>query len=178
MYVQLDEELWEMADSARLEEVLARISDAAHTKGRLVTSLLVGESLYTDRDLLPAVLAQPAGTFGKVVARSQSIQAVLSSSAGSANEFGASLKTDGEKLVGNLRQGEVLFRQVDDWLGRLADYVEWLEMARAVRVSEIPRESISTWLSEVLEAREREDTVRLADVLEYEVLPRLPFTNS
>ena len=174
MRVQLDEELWEMSDSARLEEVLACVSDTAHTKGRVVTSLIVGDRSFTDRDLLPEVLSQPAGSFGTVLATSQTTQAILNSGARIAMELGASLKTEGEKMVRSLRQGEGHFKPIDDWFGRLADYVEWAELARSSGAPQAPSESPSHWLSEMLQARDQRDTVRLADVLEFEVIPRLP----
>ena len=178
MHVQLDQELWEMADSVRLEEVLTRISDTAHAKGRLVTKLMVGERRLTDRDLLPGVLSQPVGSFGKVVATSQSIQGVLNTGADGAEKFGGALKSDAEGFVRSLRLGEPRFNQIDDWLGRLADYVEWAELARSFDASQAPQESLSSWLSEIIQAREQCDTVRLADVLEFEVMPRLPKADS
>ena len=174
MHVQLDEELWEMSDSVRLEEVLARISDTAHAKGRLVTDLKVGNQSFTDRDLLPGVLSQPAGTFAKVVATSQAVQTIVNNGAQSAKELGASLKSDGEQLVQAIRRGETQLRSIDEWFGRLADYVEWAEIARSLHASQAPVDSLARWLQETLEARDGGDMVRLADALEFEVIPRLP----
>ena len=106
MHVQLDEEMLEMSDSARLEEVLARISDTAEEKGRLVTKLMVGDQSFTDRDLVPSLLSQPARMFGMVVATSQTMQSIVDSGAESARKMGASLKSEGQHFVQSLRKGE------------------------------------------------------------------------
>ncbi len=174
MQVQLDEETWEMSDTVKLEEVIARVSDAAHARGCLVTNLTVGLQSFTDRDLVPAVLLQEAGPLGKVVATSQPMQSIVESGAQSAQEFGAGLKTDGESLVRAFRRGEKRLRQLDEWFGRLADYVEWAELSRTVGVSKASPDSIVNWLDLMIGARERGDTVELADLLEFEIVPRLP----
>ena len=174
MRVQLDEEVMEMSDSARLEEVLARISDSAEEKGRLVTKLMVGDQSFTDRDLLPSVLSQPARMFGMVVATSQTMQSIVDSGADSARKMGASLQSEGQDFVHFLRKGERRYKPIDDWFGRLADYVEWAELARSHHASQAPTDSIAGWLQEMIQARESGDIVRLADVLEFEVIPRLP----
>jgi len=178
MQVQLDEELWEMEDSIKLEEVLARISDTAQAKGRLVTMLRVGEKEFSDRDLLPGLLAQTAGTVGNVMATSQSLQHVVNQGADSANKFGESLHSEGATLTHQLRQGFTQFQALDDWLGRLADYVEWVELARSLHASQCPKKSMASWLPEMLQARDNKDPVRLADLLEYEILPGLPMAHA
>lgn len=175
MRVQLDQDQWEIADSATLNDVLIRLSDTAQAKGRLIMTLQVGDRMLTDRDLLPSVLARPVGEVGVVVATSQAVDAVIMSGADHAKAFGASLKQEGETLVERFRKGELRFRQFDEWLGQLADYIEWAELAKSVTVSDTPR-SPAAWLAELLKAREVHDTVRLADILEYEILPRLPDT--
>ena len=174
MQVQLDEEVWEMADTVKLEEVIARVSDTAHARGCLVTNLKVGQRSFTDRDLVPSVLSQIAGPMGKVVATSQPLQSIVESGAQSAREYGSGLKADGENLVKFFRRGEKRFRQLDEWFGRLADYVEWVEIARTVGSSQHTADSLVNWLPEILNVREREDIVRLADLLEFEIVPRLP----
>ncbi|GJL66064.1 MAG: hypothetical protein NPIRA05_10350 [Nitrospirales bacterium] len=174
MQVQLDEEVWEMADTAKLEEVIARVSDAAHARGCLVTNLTVGERAFTDRDLVPSILSQEAGSLGNVVATSQPLQAIVESGALSAQEYGVGLRADAEQLIQAFRRGEKRLRQLDDWFGRLADYVEWVELARAVGTADGQPDSMVAWLQEVLAARERADLVGIADLLEYEVVPRLP----
>ncbi len=74
MQVQLDEEIWEMNDSVRLEEVLANLSDRAQAKGRLVTELMVGNQKMTDRELVFPTLAQVASSFGSIAARSEALE--------------------------------------------------------------------------------------------------------
>ncbi|MGB0908839.1 MAG: hypothetical protein ACPGYT_00630 [Nitrospirales bacterium] len=174
MQVQLDEEVWEMSDTVKLEEVIARVSDAAHARGCLVTNLKVGQRSFTDRDLVPSILSQVAGPLGSVVATSQPLQSIVEGGASSAQEYGLSLKADGEKLIQAFRRGEKRFRQVDEWFGRLADYVEWVEIARAVGTSQVQSDSMNSWIKEMLDARERTDLVGLADLLEFEIMPRLP----
>ena len=174
MQVQLDEERWEMADTLKLEDIITHISDAAHARGCLVTTLTVGERPFSDRDLVPAVLAQEAGTFGRVVATSQPLQSVMKSGAESAWTLGSTLRDECGRLVRAFRKGEQRFRQLDDWFGQLADYVEWAELARQLHVPQAPSDSLVSWLEQVVQARERNDLVALADLLEYEVCPRLP----
>ncbi|WP_447968265.1 hypothetical protein [Nitrospira sp. M1] len=174
MQVQLDEEVWEMADTAKLEDVIARVSDTAHARGCLVTNLQVGSRSLTDRDLVPSILSQVAGPLGNVVATSQPLQSIVESSASSAEEYGRGLKVDAEKLVQAFRRGEKRFRQLDDWFGRLADYVEWVELARAVEDADVQSPSMVSWVQKVVAARERSDMIEIADLLEFEVMPRLP----
>ena len=174
MQVQLDEEIWEMADTMKLEEVIARLSDKAHERGCLVTNLKVGQQAFTDRDLVPSVLSQEAGTWGKVEATSKPFETIVESGTKSAQEFGAGLKEDAENLVCAFRRGEKRLRQLDDWFGRLADYVEWVELARTVGTSEGRPDSMVNWLQKIIGARERVDLVELADLLEFEIAPRLP----
>ena len=174
MQVQLDEEVWEMADTVKLEEVIVRVSDAAHARGCLVTNLMVGQRSFTDRDLVPAVLSQEAGPMGNVRATSQPLQSVVEGGAQSAQKFGAGLKADAGNLVRAFRCGEKRFRQLDDWFGRLADYVEWAEIAKTVGTSHSSSDSMVNWLQEIIGARERGDTVGIADLLEFEIVPRLP----
>ncbi|GJL49451.1 hypothetical protein [Candidatus Nitrospira salsa] len=174
MQVQLDDEVWEMSDTVKLEEVIARVSDTAHARGCLVTNLTVGSRSFTDRDLVPSILSQVAGPLGNIVATSQPLQSIVASGASSAQEYGRSLKVDGEQLVQAFRRGEKRFRQLDEWFGRLADYVEWVELTRAVESTGEKPDSMVNWLQEVLAARERTDMVGLADLLEFEIMPRLP----
>ncbi|GJL53157.1 MAG: hypothetical protein NPIRA02_02890 [Nitrospirales bacterium] len=176
MQVQLDEEVWEMADTVKLEDVIARVSDTAHARGCLVTNLQVGSRALTDRDLVPSVLSQVAGPLGKVIATSQPIQSIVESGASSAQEYGRGLKVDAEKLVQAFRRGEKRFRQLDDWFGRLADYVEWVELARSVETADVQSTSMVSWVHKVVAARERSDLVEIADLLEFEVMPRLTNT--
>ena len=62
---------------------------------------------------------------------------------------------------------------LDGWLGRLADYVEAAEQDRR-RTSMEESNSLVPWIAELLETRARKDHVRMVDLLEYELLPRLP----
>jgi hypothetical protein len=56
----------------------------------------------------------------------------------------------------------------------MADYLEWLQIHESVghKKPEIAQD-LSLWVKVLMNARENEDEVRIADMLEYEVLPRL-----
>jgi hypothetical protein len=62
---------------------------------------------------------------------------------------------------------------IDTWLGRLADYTELLEAGRTQGVAGLSSAAILPWIQELLAARTSSDAVRVADLLEYELLPRL-----
>jgi hypothetical protein len=57
----------------------------------------------------------------------------------------------------------------------MADYLEWIQIQQSV-VGPQPTQSqdLSHWVNELMLARQNIDEVRVADMLEYEVIPRLP----
>lgn len=178
MQVQLDEDMWEMSDAIRLGEALAMVSDLAQAKGCLVTELRVGTQTMTDRELVPPILAQVASSFGSIAAVSTRVGDIVQHSEETGAKFGQQLALQGETLVEDFRQGRGGLRQLDQWFGRMADYLEWLHIHGSVRSPEPTSEQdLSSWINELMQARELEDEVRIADILEYEVIPRL-FTNS
>lgn len=175
MLVQLDEETWEVSDTVRLEEVLANLSDRAQAQGRLVTQLLVGNQPMTDRELVPPTLARVASSFGRIEAKSERMDSILQHSAETAKKFGQQIRLQGQQLVEDFRQGKSVMRQLDQWFGQIADYLEWLKTQQPTSGSQPEAlQDLSYWVNELMNARQNLDDVRVADVLEYEVIPRLP----
>ena len=174
MHVQLDEEIWEVGDRVQLGEVLANLSDRAQAKGCLVTELIVGNRKMTDRELVPPILAQVASSFGSIAAVSQHVETIVQYSEKTGQKFGAQLREQGQKFVDAFRQGDGKYHQLDQWFGQIADYLEWLQVHESIGLKK-PEviHDLSFWIKELLNARENEDGVRIADMLEYEVIPCL-----
>ena len=61
----------------------------------------------------------------------------------------------------------------DAWLGRLADYAEMAQTGQAQGLSDTAATNALQWMQELVDARLAADPVRLADILEYELLPAL-----
>jgi len=175
MLVQLDEETWEVGDTVRLEEVLANLSDRAEAQGRLVTQLIVGNRPMTDRELVPPTLSQVASSFGSIAAKSEKMESILQESADTGKQFGRQLRSQAQQVLGDFRQGKGGMRQLDQWFGQVADYLEWRQIQQSVgsTLSNEPND-LSFWVNELMTARQGLDEVRVADMLEYEVIPRLP----
>lgn len=174
MQVQLDEEIWEVSDTVQLAEVLANVSDRAQAKGCLVTELSIGNRKVTDRELIPPTLSQTASSFGSIAAVSKRVETLVQHSEETGWRFGQQLCLQARELFENYRQGRGRFRQLDQWFGQMADFLEWLqihESLESVKAGFAP--ALSFWLTELMHAREIEDEVRIADLLEYEVLPCL-----
>ena len=175
MLVQLDEEKWEVSDSICLEEVLANLSDRAEAQGRLVTQLFVGNQLMTDRELIPPTLARGVGTFGSIAAKSERLDSVIKNSGEIAKKFGQQLREKAVELVEDFRKGRSGTQALDQWFGQIADYLEWMQNQQSVSGGASPEaQPLSYWVNELLNARKNLDEVRMADMLEYEVIPRLP----
>jgi len=173
MQVTLDDEQWTVSDWIPLMEILAQVSDKAHARGRIVTSLQVGNRRLTDRDLTQTVLAQVGSEIGCVQVMTQSMDQVLKGADETLNRYAAVLKSDGASLVDQFRSGHMPDAFFDAWLGRLADYLECLEGKLA---QSAPGEThpLVSWVARLLKARDTRDWVGVTDVLEYEVLTRLP----
>ena len=175
MQVQLDEEIWEMNDNVRLEEVLANLSDRAQAKGRLVTELMVGNKKMTDRELVFSTLSQVASSFGSIAAKSEALENIVQHSTETAQNFGHQLHLQAQDLVNDFRQGRGVLRMLDQWFGQVADYLEWAQIQQSFGVRNTDEaQGLSSWINELMNARKDMDTIRIADILEYEVIPRLP----
>ncbi len=173
MQVILDQEQWEVADDVLLADVLAQVSDRAQAQSRIVTSLTVGDRPLSDRDLEPTLLATKAGETGGVRATSQAVREVLQAAQQSLRKYAGFLRDEGAVLIRSFRTGTGNLGSLDVWLGKLADYLEMTETASAHGSSVSDRNSLVSWVQELMEARNAGDPVRLADLLEYELLPRL-----
>lgn len=175
MLVQLDEETWEVSNTVRLEEVLANLSDRAEAQGRLVTQLTVDNQPMTDRELVPPTLARVASSFGMITAKSERMDSIIEHSGETGEKFGQQIRLCAQQLVEDFRHGRGVMQQLDQWFGQVADYLEWVQIQQSIKGSQ-PNEQqdLSYWVNELMNARENLDDVRMADMLEYEVIPRLP----
>ncbi|UCH91394.1 MAG: hypothetical protein JSU60_01360 [Nitrospirota bacterium] len=175
MLVQLDEETWEVSDTVRLEEVLANLSDRAQAEGRLVTQLTVDNQPMTDRELVPLTLARVAGSFGAIAAKSEKLDSIIEHSGETAKQFGQQIGLCAKQLVEDFRHGRGVMRELDQWFGQMADYLEWSQIQQSIKESQSnDAQDLSYWVNELINARQSLDEVRMADMLEYEVIPRLP----
>ncbi|HEX2055715.1 MAG TPA: hypothetical protein VHF07_04425 [Nitrospiraceae bacterium] len=173
MEITLDEERWQLSDETSVMEALAQLNDKAERKGRFVTSLSIGNRRITDRDLDPAFLSRTGKEVPAIQAISRSLRTIMEDAAGTMKLFTAQLKRDGEMLVGPLRAGRGGFAALDAWLGRLADYAEMAEASHTQGLAHVAGTSCLQWIQELVDARQATDAVRLADILEYELLPAL-----
>jgi len=173
MQITLDHETWDVAEDARLSDVLADLGGKARKRERIVDSLNVGGRIITDRDLQPAFLAQTVAIAGPVRATTKSVAEMLRCGSESARRFADALHAEGANLLARFRVGDADLGILDQWLGGLADYVEYVEHVRAQGSGGNAPSSLTCCASELLDARRSEDMVRIADVLEYELLPRL-----
>ena len=175
MLVQLDEETWEVSDAIRLDEVLADVNDRAEAQGRLVTELIVGNQHMTDRELVPLTLSKTASSFGTIVAKSERMNNILEYSEETGNKFGQQLRSDAQQFVKECRRGRSALQQLDQWFGKMADYLEWAHIQQTVLGGGVDKaQDLSYWVGELMNARQTLDEVRMMDMLEYEVIPRLP----
>lgn len=172
MHVTLDQDHWEVATAMTLGEVLADISEKSHARSRLITSLTVDQRTITDRDLDPAFLGEPIARFSRLTATSQTMDDVMRGAAQSIQQYATLLRSEARELAAEFRMGEERLTLLDAWLGKLADYIELVESGHR---SPSPNRALTPWVQELLDARTARDLIRLADLLEYELLPRLEY---
>lgn len=168
MQVILDQEQWEAGSDRTLGEVLAEVSERAHRKSRIVTSLVVDQRRITDRDLDAAFLAEGVSGFGTLTARSQSQAEIVQSAETTISRYAGEIRQEGGGLAGGFRAGTGSFPSLDRWLGKLADYMEVAQAA-----PDRAGGGLATSVQALLKARTVGDQVLIADVLEYEILPQL-----
>ncbi|CAI4032981.1 hypothetical protein DNFV4_03411 [Nitrospira tepida] len=173
MQIVLNDERWELSDETTLLEALAQVSDRARARQHLVMTLEVGGRPVTDRDLQPEFLSQTGRLVDVVRATSRHVAEITAGARGMVEAYGRQLRQECAALATALRRGEMAVAGLDGWLGRLADYVEAAEQDRR-RTSMEESDSLVPWIAELLETRARKDHVRMVDLLEYELLPRLP----
>lgn len=173
MHITLDGEQLQVPDDASLLNALAVLSDEAHARHRIVTSLTVGGTSVSDRDLTSAFLNQPGHAAGAIQAVSQSLHTIITDAKQAITRFATQLRADGQGLLSPLRSGIGQVASIDAWLGRLADYTEMLDAGHAQGVEGLSSAPLLPWIQELLGARTDSDSIRVADLLEYELLPRL-----
>ncbi|UVT14540.1 MAG: hypothetical protein H8K04_11845 [Nitrospira sp.] len=173
MHITLDQDHWEVGAPLTMEHVLAEVSERAHTRARIVTKLQLDQRTITDRDLDSAFLAEPVARFQRLTAVSQPMPELMRAAEGSIRKFTETLRADGTALIPRLRFGPSPLSPLDAWMGRLADYLEFVDRASATMQTGTGASGLAPWVQQFLEARTAQDMVRLADLLEYEILPRL-----
>jgi hypothetical protein len=173
MRVMLDQESWEVSGETPLAEVLDELVQRARGRQRIVTHLSIGGAAISDRDLHPALLAQTLTSVGPVEASTRTIPETISDGQPSATRYAETLREEALHLSGRLRAGEPALPELDRWLGGLADYVEFLALGGEIVAAAAQRNSLIASVSELLHARDQGDPVRLADLLEYELAPKL-----
>lgn len=173
MQISLDAERWTVQDDVSLLEALAQVSDKARDRGRIVTSLKIGGRPCTDRELVPELLARTGRDAGSIEASSVSTANIILGAKDAIGEFGEQLKREGASLVELMRSGAINLASVDGWLGNLAEYMEITERAARQLVPGFCQDSLVPWVGQFIEARKIPDIVSMADLLEYELLPRM-----
>lgn len=173
MRIKLDQEQWESGPEATLESVFAEVSDRAHARARIVTMMRLDQREITDRDIDATLMAEAASRYETLTAVSQAVRDVEHDARIAAGRYAKLLHAEAFALLGMLRAGAPEDRAMNEWLGKLADYLEFTE---GRGMSSLPGNAdapLSSWIQDLLTARERRDTVLTADLLEYEILPRL-----
>jgi len=173
MQITLDQDHWEVDAPLTMENVLTEVSERAHARARIVTKLQLDHRTITDRDLDPAFLAESVAQFRQLTAVSQPVPDLIRAAEGSMKQYAKSLRAEGAALLSPLRFGRLPFSALDAWLGQLADYLEFIDGASATMQAGTGASTLAPWVQQLLEARAAQDQIRLADLLEYEILPRL-----
>jgi hypothetical protein len=173
MRITLDHDQWDVSDDQPVSEVLTQVSDRAHAQHRIVTSLKLGGRPITDRDLQPTLLSKLLNEIGPITACSQNIPEIMTNAAPAITRFASTLKAEAQGFLTPLRMSGIIPSALDRWFGQLADYVELLQAAGQGSSASGDLQVFSSWIQELLDARSIQDPVRLADILEFEVLPHL-----
>jgi len=173
MRITLDQDQWDVGDDQLISEALMQVSDRAHAQHRLVTSLRLGGRSITDRDLDPMLLAKRLKDVGPIDACSQNIPEIMAGAAPAIARFASTLTVEAQGFIAPLRMSGVIPSALDRWFGQLADYIELLQAAERSGQVCGDLQALSSWVQELLDARSIQDPVRLADILEFEVLPYL-----
>ncbi|MDH5669582.1 MAG: hypothetical protein OEY86_16405 [Nitrospira sp.] len=174
MHVQLDQDQWESDVEATLGDVFAEVSDRAHARARIVTMLQLDQRAITDRDLDGSLLSESASRYDNLRAITQSVEDIEHDAWIAAQRYARLLHAEGVAFVDAWRSGRPQNQAMDLWLGKLADYLEFSEgNTSSQRAGEDVASPLSPWVQQLLAARESQDGVLTADLLEYEILPRL-----
>ncbi|NJN69904.1 MAG: hypothetical protein HC801_06315 [Nitrospira sp.] len=169
MQIKLDDDQWPAATDASLADVFAELSERAHAKARIVTTMMLDRRQITDRDIEPRLLQEPSAKFSNLVATSLTQAEIIHAARGTINRYRELVVQEGRLLVGQLRLGSQDLSVLDRWLGKVADLMELI----GNNAADSDVKAVARWIEEFLSARHFSDTVRMADLLEYEILPRL-----
>ncbi|NGZ08374.1 MAG: hypothetical protein CV088_03185 [Nitrospira sp. LK70] len=173
MQITLDQDHWEVDAPLTMEHVLTELSERAHARARIVTKLQLDHRTITDRDLDPVFLAESVGRFRQLTAVSQPMPDLIRAAEGSIRKYAEALRSEGASLLSPLRFGPLPLSALDAWLGQLADYLEFVDGTSVTMQVGTGASDVAPWVQQLVEARAAQDVVRLADLLEYEILPRL-----
>ena len=173
MRITLDHDQWDVSDDQPVGEALTQVSDRAFAQHRLVTSLKLGGRRITDRDLQPMLLSKLIKEVGPIDACSQNIPEIMTNAAPAITKFASTLKAEAQGFLTPLRITGIIPSALDRWFGQLADYVELLQAAGQSSPAVGDLQAISSWIQELLDARSIQDPIRMADILEFEILPHL-----
>lgn len=178
MQITLDDDQWVAATDASLGDAFAELSDRAHAKARIVTTMMLDRRRLTDRDLEPRLLQEPSAKFSNLVATSRTQAEIIQDARGAIDQYRELVVQEGSSLVRQLRQGIQELSSLDRWLGKVADLLELIGVNAPNLDASSNVRATAKWIEELLGARSLGDTVRMADLLEYEILPRLSSGNS
>lgn len=173
MNIQLDSEQWQVVSTATLGDILTDLSERAHAQARIVTTIMLDHRRITDRDIDPSLLQESSANYRELVATSATQQEIVESASSAIDRYRGLVVAEGTALVSQFRMGAQDLSSFDVWLGKVADVVEILENRSKQLGTDSPGQVIAKWIEELLAARHVYDTVRMADLLEYEVLPRI-----
>lgn len=174
MNIQLDSEQWQAGSTATLGDILADLSERAHARSRIVTTVMLDSRRITDRDIDPHLLQQASANYRQLIATSATQQEILESAHGAIERYRSVVVEEGTSLANQFRMGVQDLSSFDAWLGKVADAVEIIENGQKPAGTRSQQEhAIAGWIEELLAARHIRDTVRMADLLEYEILPRI-----
>lgn len=178
MHIQLDTDQWPAATDASLGDVFTELSERAHAKGRVVTTMMLDRRQITDRDIDPRLLQEPSAKFSNLVATSLTQAEIIHAARGTIERYRELVVQEGHSLVSQFRLGKPDLSVLDQWLGKVADLLELIGNKAAEPAADSDVKAIVGWIEEFLDARHLSDMVRMADLLEYEILPRLSLSNA
>ena len=173
MNVKLDDEQWQAATHTTLGDILAELSDRAHAKSRIVTTMILDQCRITDRDIDQGFLQESTTRYRDLIATSATQQDILNAARGSIERYQGLVVQEGTTLATQFRMGTEDLAGLDLWLGKVADLLELMENGGCNQALDRQAQSTAGWMEELLTARSLRDFVRMADLLEYEIVPRL-----
>ncbi len=173
MQIRLDDDQWVAATNTSLGDVFAELSERAHAKARIVTTMILDRRQITDRDIEPKLLQESSAKFSNLVATSRTQAEIIHAARGTIDRYRELVIQEGRSLVSQLRLGMQDMPLLDRWLGKVADLLELIGNNAPSPAADSDVRTIAGWIEELLGARHLSDTVRMADLLEYEILPRL-----